>query len=133
MTSGYNWGGNARDIRSSCFALVNSYLMYCAPAFYPLLSKTNRGRLEMIQIKAGRIITGCVKATNREDVLLEANLEPLNVKIDEACAVAAEKYRRMPKNDPLAIMALSATPPSQLMKTAESWQHRSDKVLTACR
>ncbi len=63
----------------------------------------------------------------------EAQREPLNVKIDGACAVAAEKYRRMPKNNPLAIMALSATPPSRLMKTAESWHHRSDKVLTDCR
>jgi hypothetical protein len=113
-------------------ALLNSNLIHCAPAFYPLLSKTNKGRLDTIQLKAGRIITGCVKATNREAVLLEANLELLQVYMDAACAVAAEKYRRMPKNDPLAIMTLSVTPPSRLMKTAESGQHVSDRVLTAC-
>jgi hypothetical protein len=106
--------------------------MYCAPVFYPLLSKKNEGRLDTIQLRAGRIIAGCVKAINWEAVLLEANSEPLHVYMDGACAVAAEKYRRMPKNDPLAIMTLSATSPSRLMRTAESWQHVSDIVFTAC-
>ena len=130
--SGYNWGGNARDQRSTYFAFVNSILTYCGSIFYPFLSETNKGKLQRIQNTSARIITGCVRSTNIEALLLEANLEPLSVGYEKQCAVMGERARRMGEGDPLTIMASKAPPPSRLLKTAQSWEQLSDEILHGC-
>jgi ribonuclease HI len=132
MTSGFDWGGNAKDVRSAYHAFIHSRIMYAASAYYPFLSETSKNKIQRIQNVAARIITGCVRSTSVPYLLLEAKLNSVKVCCEVLCAVVAEKARRMGTDDPMTVMVKSTSPPSRLMKTAESWQHVSDNILNQC-
>jgi ribonuclease HI len=126
--AGYGWGGHSRDNRAAYFAFVHSQLIYNSSVFSPFLSATNMNVLERLQNTGARIITGLPKATIIDELLLEANLRPLSVYFKSQCANAAEKAKRMPPGDPMSIMVAGRVPPSRLIKTAESFQHVSNRI-----
>ena len=55
---------------------VHTQLIHNSSVFFPLLSATNMGALVKLQDTGPRLITGLLKATNRDALLLEANLHP---------------------------------------------------------
>jgi hypothetical protein len=48
---------------------VECVLMYGILAYYEYLSRTNKEKLEAVQVAGGRMITGCLKSTPRASVL----------------------------------------------------------------
>ena len=127
--AGADWGGSCGDLRGLYIAYVRSLLECCSAAFSPLLTTTRKNELEIIQNKAARIMTGCVKATDIESLLLEANLLPLRVQYDVQAAIAVEKAARLPEKDPLNVLAMKAVGKSRRVNTGQSWKHRGDKAL----
>ena len=89
--AGADWGGSCGDLRGLYIAYVRSLLECCSATFSPLLSATRKKELEILQNSAARIMTGCVKATDIESLLLEANLLPLSAQYDGQATIAAEK------------------------------------------
>ena len=126
--AGYRWGGHTKDNRAAFFAFVHSHLIHNSAIFYPLLSANSMQTLQKIQNRGARVITGLLKATRIEDLLMEANLYPLKIYYEAQCANAAEKARRMPFGDPLHTIASGALPPSRLVKTGKTWQQVSNKI-----
>jgi hypothetical protein len=99
--AGGDWGALASDLRAFYLAYVASKLEYCVAAWYPMLSETRKGQVEVIQNMGARIITGCHPSTRIESLLQEANLYPMSVRCKTQCAVYAEKAQRLPQGDGL--------------------------------
>ncbi len=91
------------------------------------LSDRRKKELELVQNKAARIATGCLKTTSIEILLLEANLFPLSVQHNIQASIAAERCRRFP----VGRMANKSTPIIRLKDRNKSWQHVSDEVHVA--
>ena len=117
--AGADWGGSCGDLRGLYIAYVRSLLECCSAAFSPLLSATRLNELEIIQNKAARIMTGCVKATDIQSLLLEANLLPLKLQYDGQAAIATEKAARLPAKDPLQLLANKALGRSRLTNAGQ--------------
>ena len=127
--AGADWGGGCADLRGLYIAYVRSLIQSCSATFSPLLTVTRKKELEVIQNRAARIMTGCVKAAESNSVLMEANLCPLWKQFDEQAAIAAEKAARLPEGDPLQILANKANGRSRLVHSGESWKQNGDKTL----
>jgi hypothetical protein len=127
--SGSDWGGSCTDLRGLYIAYIRSLLECCSATFSPLLSRSRQKELEVLQNKAARIMTGCVKATDIESLLLEANLLPLEAQYEGQVVIAAEKARRLPENDPLRMLAKKLKCKSRLVNSPESWKHSADRIL----
>eukprot|EP00663_Eupelagonemidae_sp_cell21sb_P005339 gene5339-1840_t len=76
------WGCHADTLRRTYTALVTA------------------AKLDVIQNRAARLITGYTIGTNTKVLLAEADLEPLDLRADMLRAVATERYRRLPADAP---------------------------------
>ena len=128
--AGTDWGSSSMDLRALYVSYVRSVLDYAAAAWSPLMCATRKKNLEVIQNSAARTITGCVKCTDIESLLLEANLLPLEVSHRAQAVIMAEKCKRLPKDDPLRGVASEAVAPPRLIKVgADSWRHAAEVEL----
>jgi hypothetical protein len=129
--SGTSWGSAAIDMRALYIASVRSKLFYCSPVFSPFLPNSRLRQLDVLDRKALREITGCVRCIPQSDLYREANLPPLTVRFRESIAIAEEKYRRFPKGDPMRVLAQRYVANSSRLRGAlqRSWQMVSDSVL----
>ena len=123
--AGGDWGTHSNDLRAFYLAYVASKLEYCAAAWYPMLTETRKGQLEVIQNMGARIITGCHPSTRIESLLQEANLYPMSVRCKTQCAVYAEKARRLPQGDGRSVKAMKPLAEGGKHK---SWQQMGDDV-----
>ena len=78
------------------------------------MSDTRLGKFESIQNRAARIITDCIKSTDIESLLLEANFVPVKNNF-------AEKNRRYISSDNLYKISVQ-TPKARLVNKI-SWNH----------
>ena len=74
---------NRQGLRSLYFALIHSHLSYC-PIILNCLSKSNFKKLEKLQRKAVRIITGSRYNANTADIFLEQNILPIDKIVRQA-------------------------------------------------
>ena len=107
------WGPSQANMITAYITFVRSTLEYCAPVWYPALSKSQMERLERIQRKGLRIALGIKKCSCNNDVLLESNVLPLEARFCQSTAMLAEKYRCFPQSDP----PLSTFSPNSPTKT----------------
>ena len=122
--SGY--GLSQQDLRTMYIAYIRSIFEYAAPVWYPFLSPTNVHKLEVLQLKALRLAMGLWRSSRTNDVLLEANMVPLETRLRQITAMQVEKYRCYPPDDPLFELAHMALPRRRLHRT--SWQYISDQI-----
>ena len=129
------WGSSSHCRRSIYVAYVRSVMEYAAPAWAPFLSEARINRLEVIQNKAARLITGCARSTEVNSLLLESNLIPISVHFSILCAKQAERYRRFPKQDPMYLEAMGKLAHVPKAKQGlnsictQSWQHLADRSM----
>jgi ribonuclease HI len=132
--SGKDWGAGPATLRSSYISYVRSVLEYGSSVWFPFLSSQVLDSIEARQLTAARIITGCIRSTDKESLLLEAALVPLSVRYNGSVAVAAERARCFPPDDRLYRLAAGPEPGRRLKKgdgRHSSWQHASEEVLVA--
>lgn len=67
--------------------------------------------------------------TQTDSLLLESNLYPLSFYLDRDVAMAAEKFRRSPRHEPMCRMA-SMQNLHTYAKSVWGWQEASDDILT---
>ncbi|GFT71090.1 RNase H domain-containing protein [Nephila pilipes] len=77
--SGRDWGANSGTLRMTYTALIRPVLEY-GYQIYQVASQTNLNRLERVQLKAARIITGLRSCCPKAIVLFEADLQPLSLR-----------------------------------------------------
>ena len=75
--------GQANEFLSIVYRqFVRTNLNYASTAWYPTISNTNRLKLERVQNRALRIITGCVKTTPVHHLQSEAKVLPIEAHLD---------------------------------------------------
>jgi hypothetical protein len=72
--AGTDWGAGAATLRSVYVSYIRSVLEYGSVVWYPMLSHQAVMSLEARQLSSARIITGCIRSTERDSLLLEASL-----------------------------------------------------------
>ena len=75
--SGTNWGQQLETQAVSYKAIGRSVLNYAAPIWAPLLSTSNRERLQRQQNIALRVVTGCHAAASADHLSRETNILPI--------------------------------------------------------
>ena len=98
--SGTNWGCNNDDLRLVYLTYIRSLIDYCGASWLPNVSDSNANKLEIVQTTIDRIITGCVNGTNNTHVLKESKILPIAQRQIEHAAVAIERYKRLPDDNP---------------------------------
>ena len=130
--SATSWGCNIGDMRTLYLGYIRSIIEYGAECWAGTMSKSKVERLERLQNHAARAITGCVRSSNVESLLLEADLVPITTRVETMTAVKSEKLRRLPPGDPCRNVAENPPQRQRLEKSAgrwQNWNHVSDNVL----
>ena len=120
------WGCSPSTLRTLYMGYIRSVLEYGADVWSSMVSQTNIKKLEVIQNKAARLITGCVSSTDIPSLLMEADLVPLVSRYEFVTAKRREKMIRMPTNDPLRQIVDAEKRPDRL-KT-KSWTEASKQI-----
>jgi hypothetical protein len=127
--SSSGWGPSTKDLIGIYVAFCRSRLEYCATVWAPFLTKSRKNTLEVLQNTAARIATGCVASTSIPQLLLVSNLLPIEKRHEIQSAIVAEKYRRLPDNNPLFKASTSYLPKSRLQRKQACWLGHGDSVL----
>ncbi|GFU28427.1 RNase H domain-containing protein [Trichonephila clavipes] len=77
--SGCDWGADTGTLRNTYISLIMPILEYGVPV-YCRVSITNLQKLEKVQLRAARIITGLKNTCPRDIVLFEVDLQPLSLR-----------------------------------------------------
>ena len=119
-----DWGGNKFELFRIYQAIVKSKLDYAAPAWQPWLSDTQFNKLEVVQNRALRLITGQTKSTRVTALRLEANTESYKTLSDRNILTSYEKAARLPQNHPRNQLLEGAPPRNK----RTSWRSRSKEL-----
>ena len=119
--AGRSWGAKTNILRSVYTTYIRSCIDYAAGAWLPSTSPSHVSKLETIQNKAARIITGCPLKSNVDDLLEEARLEPLRVRGRIRGATLYEKALRKHPDDPLYKIAMARSK-QRLKNIQPSWR-----------
>ena len=77
-----------------------SVIEYAAPAWIPWISKTNLENLEAAQRYAARAVTGQLKTTPAEAILIESDLPSIKTRSRQLAISAFDKALRLPEDNP---------------------------------
>jgi hypothetical protein len=122
-----SFGPSSADLRSLWLSLGLSNFMYCSTVFYPYLTQTLLDKLEVIQMRAARVITGCHKGTPNCSILLQANLLPIATLFHTQTAIWTEKYRRI--HDSLLANSSLHTASNSRLSGYSYWHEFGDSAL----
>ena len=95
-----DWGCNKFELFRIYQAIVKSRLDYAAPAWQPWLSDTQFNKLEVVQNKALRLITGQTKSTRVDALRHEAGTESYKTHASRNTLLSYEKAARLPSHHP---------------------------------
>lgn len=129
LVCGSDWGGSAKSLRAIYISYVLSLILYGSSVWWPCISISNGEKIDKLHYLACRIITGCVKSTTIESLLLEANLIPLQYEMIIRLLISVERYRRFHVDESLSVLAYSILP--KLIKKKQCWQHLSERLFNS--
>ncbi|KAF0305090.1 RNA-directed DNA polymerase from mobile element jockey [Amphibalanus amphitrite] len=120
--AGRSYGSHRSTLRIAYKSYVRSLFDYGAAIYFTHAAPAVRERLEVEQRKCARLITGCIKLTDKETLVAEAGLPPLSLRAKELAAGEYARIVRLPPGDP-ARNLLDKTPPPRLRYRAhEAWR-----------
>ncbi|KAF0310304.1 Trafficking protein particle complex subunit 11 [Amphibalanus amphitrite] len=120
--AGRSYGSHRSTLRIAYKSYVRSLFDYGAAIYFTHAAPAVRERLEVEQRKCARLITGCIKLTDKETLMAEAGLPPLSLRAKELAAGEYARIVRLPPGDP-ARNLLDKTPPPRLRYRAhEAWR-----------
>ena len=119
--AGKSYGAHRRTLRTAYVTYIRSVFEYGAAVYFTHASPALRVKIEAEQNKCARIITGCIRSTNRSALLAEADLPALTVRAKELAATEVSRIARLPPEDP-AKQLFDRTPRPRLKYRAhEAW------------
>ena len=114
--AGTDWGANFQTLRSTYIATGRSCAEYAAAGWAPFISKTSIDKLEMAQRVAGRTISGTLKTSPNDTILIESNLPTIQTRMQQISTIAFDKALRLPANNPRNV-AVNNTQRRRIKKT----------------
>ena len=120
-----DWGSNKFELLKIYQAIVESRLDYAAPAWQPWLSDTQLGKLESIQNRGLRLITGQTRSTRVAALRLEAGTIGYRAHSNRNTLLSYEKATRLPAWHPRNQL-LQETVPVRNKRT--SWRSQSESL-----
>jgi len=120
-----DWGWDKQSLRTIFFALIRSSTDYAAPAWQPWLSGTNIDRLDRIQNKGLRAITGQYGSAPLEALRIEADIPSYATTSKRVVLKSFEKAMRSAPDHPKKIAFQSATEPRT---TRTSWYSKTREL-----
>ncbi|KAF0314563.1 putative RNA-directed DNA polymerase from transposon BS [Amphibalanus amphitrite] len=84
--AGRSYGSHRSTLRIAYKSYVRSLFDYGAVIYFTHAAPAVRERLEVEQRKCARLITGCIKLTDKETLVAEAGLPPLSLRAKELAA-----------------------------------------------
>ena len=94
------WGYDKDTLRSTYIATARSAIEYAAPAWIPWIAATNMEKLETSQRHAGRAISGLVKTSPKEAIMMEADLPLIQTRAMQLSIIAYERSLRVSEDNP---------------------------------
>ena len=116
-----SYGSHRRTLRLAYVAYIRSVFEYGAAVYFNHAAPAVREKLETEQRKCARLITGCIRLTNKETLAAEANLQPLSVRAKELAALEYARITRLPEEDPARRLLSASPPPRHKNKAHEAW------------
>ena len=95
-----DWGSDKFELFRIYEAVVRSRLDYAGPAWQPWLSDTQMKRLDVVQNRGLRLVTGQTRSTNLESLRCEADTLSYNTISQRATLRSYEKAARLPASHP---------------------------------
>lgn len=80
-----------------------------------------RAKLEAEQNKCARVITGCIRLTQKDALLAEARLPPLSLRAKQIAATEHQRMLRLPAADPVRASAERSTRPRLEYVARTAW------------
>ncbi len=122
------WGWKKGNLRTVYITSMRSVLDYAGPAWQPWLSQTQLKKLETVQNKALRLVTGQYSSTPVEALRVEAGIESYTTHSKKLTAIAAEKADRLLPDHP-KYKALSPTKDvPHRSKLRSSWREEAKSI-----
>ena len=120
--AGKSYGSHRSTLRVAYQCYVRALFDYGAAVHFTHAAPAVRERLEVEQRKCARLITGCIRLTDKETLTAEAGLPPLSLRAKELAAGEYARIIRLPPGDP-ARQLMDLTPPPRLRYRAhEAWR-----------
>ena len=94
-----DWGFEFLNLRASYIALCRSSIEYAAAGWAPWITKSTMERLEEAQRYGARAITGLLKTTPKEVLLIESNLPSITTRLRQLSIQAYDKAKRLPMDN----------------------------------
>ena len=128
--AGRSWGCCADDLRTVYLAYIRSVADYCGACYLPAASESTTRRLEIIQRKAARVITGCVASTPVDALEREANLMPLRLRGQQLAGYAYLRAAGKPDDDPMRRLIADRVQLTGRLKVERSWLPRGIEMIS---
>ena len=122
--AGKDWGILAIDLSQLYKAYAKPGGLYDLEVWGPFLSKTELQTLETANNRAARLITGTPPGTPSAAAVIEANLTPIRMEVEETAALLLDRYSRFP--DDYHLKELTAPGPRPRLKSRGEDSHRLD-------
>ena len=126
--AGKDWGQSMESQKMLYVTYIRSALEYASPSWYPWISETARGKLEVVQNDSMRIMTRMAKKTPIDFLRLESGLEPLEARMEKNSMVLWEKYVRFESNDQRHQLAVKKI--DQRLLTRHGWRKQTETLVS---
>lgn len=118
--AGRSWGQSQSVMRCTYLSLVHSVMSYCGAAWQPWLTCTSIGKLDAVQNRALRIVTGQLTDTPLDCLRAEAMVSSFSTVVRRSTLIAYERSLRLPESNPrLALAQLSV---NHRLRVRSSWR-----------
>ena len=124
------WGWSKYDLRKVYLSHIRSIICFASSGWHPWLSKTNVDKLEVLQNRCLRMISGQSKSSPIEALRAETGIPSISSQINANCLRSREKAFRLPPDHPRRI-ALTESAPVRL-KNRNNFRSRADKLALDC-
>ena len=96
--SNKNYGSNQYSLKLLYLSYIRPIIEYASIIYYPCMSNSNKKKIEILQNNALRIITGLSSGADKSSLLLEADLELMEDRINKKILFYCEKFYRYNNN-----------------------------------
>ena len=121
------WGWDRKSLRAVFYALIQSKLNYAGAAWQPWLAQTHMERLDRIQNKGLRAITGMYQSTPLEALRLESGIPSYRTTSNRLILASHEKALRSTPDHPKRL-ALEEAVPRKVGNHRTSWALRAREL-----